>query len=161
MNRYGMACAVAFAAALFGGAACVTSENRCVEGFEFVSTYKACVPVADASATDASSVDGAAADGGDGGDGGAAISASGLGDSCGGDPDCAGKKASYCLKDPLAPSDPGICSVPQCTATDCGEQHRCCDCGSAAVPELQAWPRGVCLPSDQVSTVQSFGCVCP
>lgn len=137
-----------------GAVACVTSANRCVDGYVYVEEYKACAPVAGAS-TDAAP---AASDAASNSTSDAA--AEGLGVACGADPDCAGKRASYCLKSPLAPTDPGVCSVPQCSAIDCGSEHACCDCGGAQVPELQAWPRGVCVPRSDSSTVQSFGCVC-
>lgn len=149
--------ALSFAAAL-GGAACVTSDNRCLPGFHFVGTYNACMEdpdAADDAASDASSGD-ASPSGDDGGD----ASASGLGASCDGDGDCAGKKASYCLKDPTAPNDPGVCSVPQCTASDCGSDYSCCDCSAAVIDVLKTWPHGVCIPRENVTGAQSYGCVC-
>lgn len=164
MNWRGVSCAVALTGAFtsvgaltIGAAACITSTNRCLPGYHYVAQYKACFPDEDASA-DASSTDGSARLEGDAaanGDG-----AEGLGDSCTGDPDCAGKKASYCLKSPTAPTQPGVCSVPQCALGDCGSTFECCDCSHAARPELQAWPNGVCVPKANSSTVESFGCVC-
>jgi hypothetical protein len=159
MKEYGArdAVVVALSFASVAVAACVTSENRCPAGYDYVPAYNACAAEARDASADATSdastpvSDAAQSDGG----------ASGLGTACGGDPDCAGKKASYCLKDPLSPDDPGVCSVPQCSPSDCGDSYDCCDCGSAAVPQLQSWPRGICVPRESVESAKSFGCVCP
>jgi hypothetical protein len=139
--------------------ACVTDANRCVAGLRYAPEYDACLPasspaadggaapaVTDA-APDAASPDGAAA-------------ASALGAACSASSDCAGR-ASYCLKDPTAaPTDPGICSIPQCTASDCTDGYACCDCSGAALASLLAWPAGVCAPSANGSTLTALGCTC-
>ena len=139
--------------------ACVTDSNRCYPGFVYAPQYDACLQIAggasDAGAPPdarASASDGAAAEGGDGG--------AGLGNSCNGNSDCSGQ-ASYCLKDPTAaPTDPGICTIPMCTAAECGSSYSCCDCSAAANPDLMAWPAPVCVPSDNKTTLVAFGCKC-
>jgi hypothetical protein len=155
LARDALVVALSFASVAF--TACVTSENRCPAGYEYVPAYNACAEKSDAGADAASDAAPPATDAASQSD----ADTGGLGTSCTRDPDCAGKKASYCLKSPLSPDDPGVCSIPQCTATDCGDGYSCCDCSSAAVPELKAWPRGICIPRSDVSSVQAFGCVCP
>jgi hypothetical protein len=148
---------VAFVAG--GLSACVTDSNRCFPGYEYTAQYDAClqIAVADAGSGDAGgdalAADAAAADGG--GEGGA-----GLGSACNGNGDCPGA-ASYCLKDPTAgPTDPGICSIPNCTATACGASYACCNCSAAPNADLMAWPAPVCVPSDNETTLVAFGCQC-
>jgi hypothetical protein len=136
--------------------ACVTESNRCLPGYVYAPQYDACLQIADAGAdaaiaTDAGSPapDGALADG-----------SAGLGASCTASSDCSGK-ASYCLKDPTAaPTDPGICSIPMCTAADCGGSYACCDCSAAPNADLMAWPAPVCVPADNETTLVAFGCKC-
>ncbi len=139
--------------------ACVTDSNRCFPGYVYAPQYDACLQVADAAGDGAVATDaGAAADGApaEGGEGGAA----GLGNSCNGNSDCPGQ-ASYCLKDPTAaPTDPGICSIPMCTAAECGSSYSCCDCSAAGNADLMAWPAPVCVPSDNETTLVAFGCKC-
>jgi hypothetical protein len=137
--------------------ACLSDKDRCLPGYVYLASYGACQEVADAAADAEASVDAApASDGGGeaGGDGG-----TGLGDPCQDNASCT-SKASYCLKNPQPPSDPGMCSIPQCTAADCGSTYACCDCGNAGLPDLKSWPRGVCVPRSNTSTLQSFGCTC-
>jgi hypothetical protein len=139
-------------------AACVTDSNRCLPGFVYAPQYDACLQIADAGpeggvATDAGA---AAPDGAPAADDGGA----GLGNACNGNGDCAGQ-ASYCLKDPTAaPTDPGICSIPMCTAAECGSSYACCDCSAAPNADLMAWPAPVCVPSDNETTLVAFGCKC-
>jgi hypothetical protein len=138
--------------------ACVTDSNRCLPGFVYAPQYDACLQTLDAGpesgvAADARAPsDGAPLATGDGG--------AGLGASCSGDSDCTGR-ASYCLKDPTAaPTDPGVCSIPKCTAADCGSSYSCCDCSAAANADLMSWPAPVCVPSDDKTTLMAFGCKC-
>lgn len=146
---------VAFGAPL---AACVTDSNRCLPGFVYAPQYDACLQLVDAGPDGAVAPDGGAAapDGAPAaGEGGA-----GLGNACNGSGDCAGQ-ASYCLKDPTAaPTDPGICSIPMCTAAECGSAYSCCDCSAAPNADLMAWPAPVCVPSDNETTLVAFGCKC-
>jgi len=150
--------------------ACVTDSNRCFPGFVYTAQYDACLQVGDGGPADsgvaasdatppgpasldgAAPVDGPVAASGDGG--------AGLGNSCNGNADCAGQ-ASYCLKDPTAaPTDPGICSIPMCTAAACGSSYACCDCSAAGNADLMAWPAPVCVPADNETTLVAFGCQC-
>jgi hypothetical protein len=143
-------------------AACVTESNRCTAGFTYAPQYDACLQ------------DAVAADGGGGNDGagnqdvatGADAAAadgapeSGLGNACAASADCGGR-ASFCLKDPTAdPADPGICSIPGCTAADCAGAYSCCDCTSAVLASLTTWPAGVCAPSASASSLTGLGCTC-
>jgi hypothetical protein len=147
---------VAFGAPLTG---CVTESNRCLPGFVYTAQYDACLEVDDGGGDGAvesdagiATSDGASAEGGEGG--------AGLGASCNASTDCVGQ-ASYCLKDPTAgPTDPGICSIPMCTATACGSSYSCCDCSAAPNADLMAWPAPVCVPSDNETTLVAFGCKC-
>jgi hypothetical protein len=159
-RRGPLAALVAIAA---GQAACVTSANLCLPGYVYSSQYDACLLVGgDAddgdAAPDAAPVDdgmsyAAASDAANAGDGG-------LGSACNTSSDCPGQ-ASYCLKDPTAAATaPGICSIPNCTAADCTSAYSCCDCTGAALSSLTAWPKNVCAPSGDQSTLVAFGCSC-
>jgi hypothetical protein len=141
--------------------ACVTDSNRCFPGLEYSPQYDACLQIDDGGEGGAgpdaapSTPDGSTTDGGAGTDGG-----SGLGSDCNGNGDCAAP-ATYCLKDPTAAAtDPGICSIPQCTAAACGSSYACCDCSAAPNANLMAWPAPVCVPSDNETTLVAFGCKC-
>ncbi len=160
---------VAFVAG--GLCACVTDSNRCFPGYEYTAQYDACLQIAAADAGDAVTraaatraaatraatpsppmprLPTAAAKG----------RGAGLGSACNGNGDCPGA-ASYCLKDPTAaPTDPGICSIPNCTAAACGSSYACCNCSAAPNADLMAWPAPVCVPSDNETTLVAFGCQC-
>jgi hypothetical protein len=141
--------------------ACVTDANRCLPGFTYAPSYDACLedavpgdggseasPEAATLASDAGAVDSPSS-----GD-------SGLGNSCNSNADCGGA-ASFCLKDPTAsPTDPGICSIPGCTSSACGSAYSCCDCTAALISALTAWPKNVCAPAGNESTLVQFGCTC-
>jgi|HubBroStandDraft_6_1064221.scaffolds.fasta_scaffold351949_2 hypothetical protein len=148
--------------------ACVTDSNRCYPGFVYAPQYDACLELGDGGSDGGSTLD--AGGGGSTLDAGAAVSdgataeggegGAGLGNSCNGNGDCAGQ-ASYCLKDPTAaPTDPGICTIPMCTAADCGSSYSCCDCSAAGNADLMAWPAPVCVPGDNKTTLVAFGCKC-
>jgi hypothetical protein len=146
-------------------AACVTESNRCTPGFKYAPQYDACLQ------------EGVDADGGIASDGADTVNAndaladaapvtdagggdSGLGNACNASSDCTGR-ASFCLKDPTAdPTDPGICSIPGCTAADCTSGYSCCDCTAAVLASLTAWPAAVCAPSANTSTLTAVGCKC-
>jgi hypothetical protein len=138
-------------------AGCITDENRCPDGLLWVPEYSGCVEPAEAGDGEASTQVEA------GGDSLAESSSeaaqdSGLGTSCSGDPVCAGKKASYCLKDPQNPSADGVCSIPNCTAADCGDTYTCCDCHGST---LLNWPGPMCAPIDRKSQLTGvLNCTC-
>ncbi|MGH7440119.1 MAG: hypothetical protein ACRENE_30885 [Polyangiaceae bacterium] len=139
-------------------AACVTDSNRCPPGYVYTATYDACLQQATRGDGGASTEAGAASEAG----GGDASSAGdgGLGASCNASSDCP-SSASYCLKDPTAaPTDPGVCTIPGCTAAACGSDYSCCDCTAGLVSALMAWPRNVCAPASNKSTLVQFGCTC-
>jgi hypothetical protein len=149
---------VLLAAATAFLAACVTDSNRCPPGFVYAAKYDACLQEAtpdDGGAAGEASApsDAGAGDGSSAGEGG-------LGASCHADSDCP-SSASYCLKDPTAaPTDPGICSIPGCTAAACGSDYSCCDCTAGLVAALMTWPKNVCAPASNKSTLMQFGCTC-
>lgn len=139
--------------------ACVTDANKCVPGYVYDPAYDACLQQVAPSDGGASSGDAGAASEGGGGDA-ASSGEGGLGASCNADSDCP-SPATFCLKDPTAaPTDPGICTIPGCTAAACGSAYSCCDCTAAVVSALMAWPRNVCAPQSNKSTLQQFGCTC-
>ncbi|HTQ44760.1 MAG TPA: hypothetical protein VMI75_18495, partial [Polyangiaceae bacterium] len=91
----------------------------------------------------------------------ASDASTGLGSTCQSDADCKSGRATYCLKDPTQPTtDPGICSIPHCQASDCTSAYGCCDCSAALITGLKAWPAGVCVPAADVTTIEKFGCTC-
>jgi hypothetical protein len=157
MNLKALLAPLAGLAALPALAGCVTDTNRCLPGYVYAPQYDACMMPGDAAPAPLQTADAAAPDGSD--DAGSADD-SGLGASCADDSSCTGK-ASYCLKDPTAaPTDPGVCSIPQCTAADCTSAYSCCDCSGGLIAALQAWPVGVCAPASNKTTLVSFGCNC-
>ena len=139
--------------------ACVTDANKCVPGYVYDPAYDACL--AQSAPDDGGATSGDAGAPSEGGGGDAAPSdAGGLGASCNSDSDCP-SPATFCLKDPTAaPTDPGICSIPGCTASACGSAYACCDCTAALVSALTAWPKNVCAPASNKSTLVQFGCTC-
>jgi hypothetical protein len=149
-------------AALSSLAACVTDANKCLPGFTYAPQYDACLE--DATPTDGGSESAAeattpASDAAPSSDA-ASAGDSGLGNSCNAGSDCPGS-ASFCLKDPTAaPTDPGICSIPGCTSSACGSAYSCCDCTAALITALTQWPKNVCAPADNKSTLVQFGCTC-
>jgi hypothetical protein len=145
--------------------ACVTNSNLCLPGYVYSSQYDACLLVggdADDGGDDAApeattdavgAADAGASDASAAGD-------SGLGSSCNSSTDCTGQ-ASYCLKDPTAAaSAPGICSIPGCTAAECTSAYSCCDCTGSSFSPLAAWPKNVCAPASNQSSLVAFGCTC-
>ena len=148
--------------------ACVTDTNRCPPGLTYDPQYDACLEPpgsGDAQVEAASTTDAAPAppDGGDASPDAAAsgdAGDTGLGNSCNADSDCTGQ-ASFCLKDPTAaPTDPGICSIPGCSAAECTSAYSCCDCTAGLLSALMAWPKNVCAPASNKSTLVQFGCTC-
>ncbi len=143
---------------------CVTSSNRCVAGYTYDPQWDACLAPPDAGPDAGATPEaGAGESNGDaapveGGEGGSAT-ASDLGASCNSGSDCSGA-ASYCLKSPTAPTSPGYCSPTGCTAAECTSAYACCDCTSAALSALQAFPAGVCVDNGDKATVVSLGCKC-
>lgn len=143
--------------------ACVTNSNLCLPGYVYSSQYDACLQVggdaddgSDAATTEAAAAaaaDGSAPDSGSAADGG-------LGSSCNSSSDCPGQ-ASYCLKDPTAAaSAAGVCTIPGCTAAECGSGYSCCDCTGSSLAPLAAWPKNVCTPASNQSELVAFGCTC-
>lgn len=142
----------------------VDDSDRCLDDAVWSEEERACIPKPVVSDTDTtptgdseSSVDTTPADTNPGDSDTTDGEGSGLGENCTGDDSCATYQASYCLKDPMAPNDPGICSVPNCTASDCGADFACCDCTSSA---LVPWPTPVCAPAGDAGTLGSVGCTC-
>jgi hypothetical protein len=149
---------LAFATCQF---ACVTSSNLCLPGYVYSSQYDACLLVggdaADDGGDDAATAAVSAADGG--ASDASAAGDSGLGSSCNSNTDCSGQ-ASYCLKSPTSPTSPGICSIPGCTAAECTSAYSCCDCTASSLSSLSAWPKNVCAPTSDQTSLVAFGCTC-
>jgi len=149
--------------------ACVTNSNLCLPGYLYSSQYDACLAIggdaddeagADEAATEAAPATDSGTSDGDISDGGSAAGDGGLGSSCNTSGDCSGQ-ASYCLKDPTAaPTAPGICTIPGCTAAECTSAYSCCDCTQASLSSLTAWPKNVCTPSSNETTLVALGCTC-
>ena len=75
-----------------------------------------------------------------------------FGTTCTADEDCTGE-VDFCLISPFAPNDPGVCTLENCSAEDCPDTFRCCDCSSLG---LQV----ACVPEEDAGMVQAFGCSC-
>jgi hypothetical protein len=156
MNKTALLLRVAALAPLPVLAGCVTDSNRCLPGYVYAPQYDACMQLGDGGA--ALAPDGAMS--AEASEDAPAPDDSGLGAACADDTACSGR-ASYCLKDPTAaPTDPGICSIPSCTAADCTTGYSCCDCTAALISGLQAWPANVCAPASNETTLVAFGCKC-
>jgi hypothetical protein len=149
----------AFVAPLIMQCACtVSSTDRCAEGRVWSDQYKGCLdPVA---ANDAGGIGGQ----GNTANSDASVDAAQPGDSFGAEclsaAECTGPKGTYCLLDPTNPSAPGMCTVLNCTASDCaGTGTTCCDCTKS--PMLgSVWPAALCVPDSNVATLNSIGCSC-
>jgi len=166
--------AITLVAAALPLAGCVTSANRCLSGYRYAPQYDACLQDTDGGGEDAAidaAIDAATDAAIDASDArveaattpssDASDASAGLGRACQSSADCTGGRATYCLKDPTqSPTDPGICSIPQCTASECTSAYGCCDCSAALITGLKAWPDGVCVPAADVTTVEQFGCKC-
>ncbi len=134
-------------------AACgISDEDRCSDGQTYVAERGICqlppVMPQDSGVVATSTQTDAGASGG-----------SGLGTSCAADADCAGLSADYCLLNPQAPSDPGICTLQNCAAAaDCATPgFACCDCAGVA---LVSWPAALCVPDANATSVSGLGCSC-
>jgi hypothetical protein len=151
----------------------INASERCAEDRTWNSDYKGCwIPPdttagAPASAGQTSGGDAAAGrssgGGGAGGDSSAAGASStrpnNLGASCKKDADCTEGLAGVCLIDPNAPSDPGVCTIPNCTAADCGTDFRCCDCTTSPLLAT-TWKVPVCAPVPNVAKLTSAAVKC-
>jgi hypothetical protein len=90
---------------------------------------------------------------------GEASVASGLGGSCASSTSCAGQPADYCLVSPTG-SFPSFCTLTHCTAAECGSSYTCCDCTASALPQLTAFPPGICVLPMTAAALPSYGCTC-
>jgi hypothetical protein len=80
--------------------------------------------------------------------------ATGLGEPCEDDDDCAEYGASTCGENPLPPYKKS-CTKLDCVATECGDDYDCCDCSS--IPELAIIG---CLNIEDATLAALVGCVC-
>lgn len=71
---------------------------------------------------------------------------------CNGDEECSGE-VDFCLFNPMAPNDPGMCTLENCKAEDCPDAFECCDCTSLKLPTA-------CVRETDASTLIMFGCTC-
>jgi hypothetical protein len=144
-------------------AACVNNSNLCPTGFVYDSQYDACLVVDAGSGGGDAGADPATTtitpEAGSTADAAADDASSGLGATCNASSDCTGA-ATYCLKSPTAPTDPGICTFTSCTQAECTSAYSCCDCTAASLPPLQALPKGICAPSADEAQLTAFGCSC-
>jgi hypothetical protein len=142
------------ASLLIAPASCgITDADRCSEGRVWSKQYQGCLdPPTDSSTGDA---------GDDAGTVGQPDSGTTeLGATCSSDNDCKGATATTCLLDPTAPTSPGMCTIPNCTAADCGgTDFHCCDCTQSPVLS-SLWTAPVCVPVANVATLSSIACTC-
>ena len=141
---------VLFLAATVLPIACsIEDEDRCADGYSWDEEFRICKE--DSALPPATG--GSKNEGGAGGAGSAE-----LGTACESEEDCAASEdATFCLKSPLAPSDPGICTIPDCTADACDGDYLCCDCST--VTQL-AWPGPLCVLNDRLDQLEGAGCSC-
>jgi len=85
----------------------------------------------------------------------AAVEDNGLGTPCADDTDCADLEAAACALNPMAPDDPGYCTIEDCVAEDCTGDYQCCDCSASSMVD------GVfCASAEDASMVGAYGCTC-
>ena len=137
---------------LFLSGCALADSDRCSGGLVWDEKVKLCHPGTETDGDTASETD--STDSGendtslDAGDGTAVT----FGTPCTDDVSCTGE-VDLCLKNPLAPNDPGICTLENCTADDCPDTFLCCDCGSLGA-EI------ACMPEAEAGTAEMFGCSC-
>ncbi|MEM6994090.1 MAG: hypothetical protein AAF721_26490 [Myxococcota bacterium] len=86
------------------------------------------------------------------------VGADGTGTPCGANDDCVAFEASHCL---IAAGDSGICTIQGCAAGQCTEGYACCSDCNPAVAAALPFEGSACLPSAQVTAVESMaGCRC-
>ena len=139
----------------------VDDDERCVDGYVWNDVEKACLLPIDTSAADDTVSEtvqgedtGTSTDSSTGSDSEPEI---GLGETCVDDNSCSGYQANYCLLDPSAPSNPGICTILNCTAGGCGGQFTCCDCAKSPFVTL---PGPICAPNSNVADLSQALCEC-
>jgi hypothetical protein len=136
---------------------CELSESdRCKGGLVWDEAVKLCrvqvVDSGDEPGTGDTSVPDAGPDAGEDTGEDTSDDAATFGTPCTGNEECLGE-INFCLTNPLAPGDPGICTIENCTAGDCPEAYRCCDCS--------IWGAAVaCMPEENASTAAASGCTC-
>jgi hypothetical protein len=138
----------------------MSDSDRCPDGYQYISTIKACCLEFDA---DSNPVewDGKRCEAVLPEDTNVDTSTSeppeGLGDPCTEDGnECEGKEANFCVVNPLAP-DKAYCTTIDCSPGGCQAGYQCCDCSAATlIPKEQA-----CLnDADAATTVEYKQCTC-
>lgn len=135
---------------LFLGGCELNDSERCRNDLEWDSTVKLCHAKASeddtgtTGAVDSDETDAA----GDAGDPSVPF-----GTPCTEDANCGGE-TDFCLINPLAPTEPGVCTRLNCGADDCpASTFQCCDCTSLG-------SQVACVPEADVATAEMFGCSC-
>jgi hypothetical protein len=149
----------------------MSDSDRCSEGRVWVEAYSGCVEPDQIPGAGGENPTGAAGQAGQAGtptgsdEGGSAGATdvpndTGLGASCPDTSACTSADATFCLKDPLNPTAPGICTIANCTSEACGEAFDCCDCTSSVLlGSVLTAP--VCAPLSNVSDLTTLaGCTC-
>lgn len=126
----------------------IADEDRCVEGYEWSQQYLSCLLVEDDDTDTGEDTD--EDDGGSSGDGSVEL---GLGEECTESTECADYTADYCIISPMAPSEPGYCTIEDCIASDCPSGWQCCDCTGLG------WVQA-CMDDANATTAATYGCTC-
>lgn len=82
------------------------------------------------------------------------ITDAGIGSECTEDKPCTDEEADFCLTSPMAPGEPGICTVKDCAPGDCPAGYKCCNCTGSSVMDVVA-----CIPEDDVAFFEDY-CTC-
>lgn len=141
-----LAAGALLAALAFSGCS-VADEDRCVDGYYWAEEYLSCLPDPEGDTDTETGTDDPDAGPDDGG------TELGLGEECSGDPDCASFEADYCITNPMAPDDPGYCTIESCVAADCPDGWQCCDCTGLG------WVQA-CMDDANATTAAAYGCTC-
>lgn len=140
---------------------CLSDSNRCAPGLVLDRDNYACIMAAAAAggepSTPATGGEPSTAGSGSEPEGGAGNQASGLGASCASDEECTGPDATFCLKNPLMPSEPGTCTIIGCSPGTCGADYTCCDC--SALGAQSPFPEPGCIADVDLPRIEAY-CDC-
>ncbi len=134
-------------------AGCLGSKEICPDGFEYNAQIGLCFK--EQTDDDGGRSDTAGDAGEAGFDGGGA---SGIGESCTDNPDCAAYDADFCALDPMSRGE-GYCTAIDCLPGQCAQGYQCCDCTSSDVMPAEMKIQ-ICFKDADAQMSSLAGCGC-
>jgi hypothetical protein len=138
----------------------IANDDRCPSGYFWKDDYMSCLPIVDSGTdtdTDTDTDTGTDGDTDTENDGGSLDDSGapkpGFGIECTDESACEDYLADYCIVSPLAPTEPGYCTVENCSASDCPDGWQCCDCTALT------WVKA-CMDDENAATAASLKCTC-